>query len=58
LNESVSISYILLYDIGGNLVGFFPGTTRTMDVSYLFPNTYFIKIITDKGEFATQFIKL
>ncbi|WP_237277653.1 DUF7619 domain-containing protein [Tenacibaculum ovolyticum] len=58
LDESIQISYITIYDIGGNLVGYYLGTTRTMDVSYLYPNNYFMKIITNKGEQVTQFIKL
>lgn len=58
LDDSISISYILLYDMGGNVVSFYYGTTQTMNVSYLFPNTYFIKVITNKGELAAPFIKL
>ena len=58
LDDSIAISYFLLYDMGGNLVGYYLGATRTMDVSYLFPNTYIMKVITDKGELFTQFIKL
>ncbi len=58
LDDSIAINHILIYDIGGNLVGFYFGTTRTMNVSFLFPNTYVMKITTDKGELATQFIKL
>ncbi len=58
LDDTIKINTILIYDIGGNLVGFYLGNTRVMNVSYLFPNSYIMKINTDKGEFATQFIKL
>ncbi len=58
LDTTIKINNILIYDIGGNLVGFYLGNTRVMNVAYLFPNSYIMKINTDKGEFATQFIKL
>ena len=58
LDDSIGIDYILLYDLSGNFVGFYYGTVRTMDVGYLFSRTYIMNIITDKGEFSTQFIKL
>ncbi|WBX68825.1 T9SS type A sorting domain-containing protein [Tenacibaculum dicentrarchi] len=58
LNDNIQISYITIYDIGGNLVGYYFGNTRVMNVSYLYPNNYFMKIITNKGELVTKFIKL
>lgn len=58
LDTSVKPNTIILYDINGNIVGFFPGIMRLMNISYLFPNTYFMKIQTNKGEFTTQVIKL
>ncbi|KAA1244897.1 leucine-rich repeat domain-containing protein [Aquimarina sp. RZ0] len=58
LDESIMISEIVFYDIYGYEVGYYSGETRTFNLEHLYPDTYFMKIITDKGELATQFIKL
>lgn len=56
--SSIDIAHILLYDIGGNLVGFFLGNTRIMNVSYLFENSYSFVLQTNKGQFSTEFNKV
>ncbi|AXT61741.1 T9SS C-terminal target domain-containing protein [Aquimarina sp. AD10] len=57
-NTDINIQFILIMDIGGNPVGYFPGTLRNFNVSYLFANNYFMQLHTDKGLLSTQFIKI
>ncbi|WP_010523493.1 T9SS type A sorting domain-containing protein [Aquimarina agarivorans] len=59
LDDSIIIDNISFHDINGNLVGLFFGSMKdTMNISYLFPNSYFMTVRTNKGEFITQVIKL
>lgn len=57
-NTNITVINISILDIAGNLVGFFPGTMKNLDVSYLFANTYFMTLQTDKGIFSSTFIKI
>ena len=55
---SAAIRSIHLLDIRGRILRFFPPNTRSFNLSYLFPNTYFMRVTTDKGVLTTQFIKI
>ena len=57
-NTDIQIQYITLHDLSDRMVGFFPGQTRAFNVSYLFPNLYFMKIYSDKGVLVTKFMKV
>ena len=58
LDNSIEISYILLYDLNGVFRGFFYGTVRTIDITEFYARTYVMQVLTNKGDFSTQFIKL
>ncbi|WP_271405346.1 hypothetical protein [Tenacibaculum soleae] len=56
--DSIEIVGITFHDIPyGNEVGYYYGTTRTMDLNHLYPDTYSVKIHTNKGVFSSQFTK-
>ncbi|KAA1244898.1 T9SS type A sorting domain-containing protein [Aquimarina sp. RZ0] len=58
LNSDIAVQHISIHDITGRIVGFFSGDTRDFNVSYLYANTYFMKIHSDKGVLTTTFIKI
>ncbi|MEM9338877.1 MAG: hypothetical protein AAGA66_09130 [Bacteroidota bacterium] len=51
------IQFISIHDLSGNVVGYFPGSTRTFNVSYLFPSNYVMQIQTIHHVYSTQFVK-
>lgn len=56
--DSIEIAYFLVYNLGGNIVGYHLGTTRQMNFSYLYSETYILEIHSNKGIFSTQFVRL
>ncbi|KZS40559.1 hypothetical protein AWE51_06310 [Aquimarina aggregata] len=58
VNTNISVQHISIHDIAGRIVGFFSGDTRDFNVSYLYANTYFMKLHSDKGVLSTTFIKI
>ncbi len=57
-NNNINIQYISVHDTAGRIVGYFGGTVRSFNLSYLFANNYFIQLHTDKGTLVSQFIKI
>ncbi|CAL2087422.1 exported protein of unknown function [Tenacibaculum sp. 190524A02b] len=57
-NSDIQIQYITIHDLSDRMVGFFSGQLRTFNVSYLFPNLYFMKIHSDKGILVHKFMKV
>ncbi len=56
---NIIIEYIRIDDLGGNLVGYFPGNnSRTMDLSYLFANIHFMTVKSNLGTFSVPFVKI
>ena len=57
-NTNITVQSISIHDASGNIVGFFAGTTREFNLSYLFPNTYIMRLQTDKGILSATFVKI
>lgn len=57
-NTNIAVQYISIHDVVGRIIGFFSADTRDFNVSYLYPNTYFMQVHSDKGILSTTFIKI